>query len=140
MGSVILSLRLVLAGHDYRNLEVITRDSLVSLSIIAKEQRDERALEPLFLLERSVFLGSEIIFLRRFPRNALPDRNLFLESRPPNRGWRYVFLEITAFQLLHQTINYRVHTGKMALARNLAEFPGDPPVENQRKFQLSSSK
>ncbi|MDA7619510.1 hypothetical protein OAF99_00135 [Akkermansiaceae bacterium] len=35
-------------------------------------------------------------------------------------------------QVLYQVFNYRVHTGKMALARNLAEFPGDPPVENQQ--------
>jgi hypothetical protein len=88
--------------------------------------------------ERGDFGRRKINFLRKFPRNALPDRVLFLESRPPNRGWRSELLENSAFQLLHQTINYRVHTGKMALARNLAEFPGDPPVENQRHIQTFS--
>ena len=89
---------------------------------------------------RGLGLVWDLLFLRKYFRNALPDRFLFLESRPPNRGWRLKILEITAFQLLYQTINYRVHTGKMALARNLAEFPGDPPVENQRHILILSSK
>lgn len=74
--------------------------------------------------------------MRKFGRNALPDRIFFLESRPPNRGWRIEILENSTFQLLHQMINYRVLTGKMALARNLAEFPATLPVENQRHFQI----
>jgi len=85
------------------------------------------------LLQGGGDLGvSEIFILRIFFRNALPDGILFLESRPPNRGWDLEIHKITAFLPLHQTIHYRVHTGKMALARNLAEFPGDLPVENQR--------
>lgn len=56
-------------------------------------------------------------------RNALSDRFLFLESRPPNRVWHHELLENSTFQPLYQVINYRVLTGKMALARNLAGLP-----------------
>jgi len=63
----------------------------------------------------------------------LPDALLFLESRPQIGPELENSYKESKIQATYQVFNYRVPTGKMALARNLAEFPGDPPVENQQQ-------
>lgn len=70
----------------------------------------------------------------------MPDRFRSVESRPP-AGLQSEKPSLISQIVVHQLtiLNYRVLTGKMAFARNLADVPADPPVESQENFKKSIS-